>query len=149
MEEDLLTSIPPPFQPTQTHASLCLMLPTHGSFQLPLTTTTTITAPPPSFFLKVPVLANLSIRCCPVVAVMAVCDGGPYTSSGSQLGAARWLTRQVVSQSADSRNTLTADLEDNGPCSLYLTCHGSRSPINFGHIRKDGGKHVYCTALRV
>lgn len=54
-----------------------------------------------------------------------------------------------MSQSADSRNTLTADLEDNGPCSPYLTCHGSRGPINFGHIRKDGGKHTYCTAMGV
>lgn len=91
---------------------------THPLYHITVPTLLCVSHLSSSFFEKVPVLANLSIRCCPVVLMMGGgggCDGGPYTSSSMRLGVARWLTRQVVSQTADSRNTLTVDLEDNSP----------------------------------
>lgn len=110
---------------------------------------------PPCFFEKAPVLAYLSIRCCPVVAVTealgwewrvaAVVSAWrcSYISSSLRAGFVWWLTRQVVIETADSRNT-DSWFERQWHRSLYLTCHGSQSTfsINLWCLWKDGGK--YC-----
>lgn len=129
--------------PTNTHL-LFLTLPLRVSFN------SNHHSPPcfpPSFFEKTPVRANLSIRRCPVVTMMGVRDARPYTSSSSQLGATRWLTRQVVSQTADSRNTLTADLEDNGPApsTQLVTAVEVPSPLTSDISGKMEGKHSFTT----
>lgn len=42
------------------------------------------------------------------------CDGGHTFPAACRLEFARWLTRPVMIETADSRNILTADLKDNG-----------------------------------
>lgn len=107
--EDLLTSIPPhPLNPRPcVHTGSMSLLQFQSARSTPLS---------PSFFAK----KRQRLLICqsqpvPLWRWREVHNGGPGTSGGSLLGEAWWLTRQVVSQSADSRDTLTVDLEDNGP----------------------------------
>lgn len=127
---DLVTSSPPSYLPTQAHTHLLdLALPLQASFS-------STHLPPPSFFIKAPVLANLSIRCCPVVAMMGVRDGVPHTSCSS---ASSSMINQAGTESNCWQHKHTDSwFERQCSHSLHLTCHGSQSTfsLNLWHIRQ-------------
>lgn len=129
---DLVTSSPPSYLPTQAHTPPRPHTSSSSLFQFH----SLLSPPPPSFFIKAPVLANLSIRCCPVVAMMGVRDGVPHTSCSS---ASSSMINQAGTESNCWQHKHTDSwFERQCSHSLHLTCHGSQSTfsLNLWHIRQ-------------